>query len=98
MRQSTIDTIEAVVKSDAETSQDAAREIMRAILRACRAPIAAQRKKIPAQRAMEILDVSRPTLTEYVKRGKLHCVKTSPRKTRFFLDEVEELANTPEVL
>ena len=47
---------------------------------------------INAKRAMEILEVSRPTLAEYCKTGKLTEIKLSSRKTRFYEDEIENFA------
>lgn len=86
MRQSTIDTITAIVKADPEATP----EHLKNILAACKAPITS-RRMILAKKAMEILEVSRPTLRRWAEAGKLTEIKPSPRKTRYYLDEIERL-------
>ncbi len=46
-----------------------------------------------AKEAMKLLGVSRPTLRAYVRQGNLTQVNVSPRKIRFYQDEVEQLAD-----
>ena len=61
------------------------------VLRACRTTTP-KRKLITAKQAMEILDVSRPTLRSYAQSGLLHQINFSSRKARFDEQEVLELA------
>lgn len=86
MTEATIKAIETLAKADPESNGNA--EQIRAILAVCRRPNA-KRKLIMAKEAMEILSCSRPTLRRMTRAGILHEVKPTPRKTRFFLDEVE---------
>ena len=88
MKEAIITAIEMLAKSDPEATP----EIVRAIIRACKSPATGRRQLIVARDAMAILGVSRPTLRGLAQSGKLHQVKATPRKTRFFLDEVEALA------
>ena len=92
MKEATINAIEMLVKADPEATP----EIVRAIIRACKSPATGRRQMILAKDAMAILGISRPTLRGLVQRGRLHEVRATPRKTRFYLDEIEELATTPE--
>lgn len=87
MQDSTIATIEAVAKSDPAVTP----EVIRALKKACKMPQKIG-KMINARQAMEILEITRPTLRKLTRSGKLHEVKPTPRKTRFYLDEVEALA------
>lgn len=50
-----------------------------------------QRTMISSKRVMEILDCSFPHLKTLVEQGKLHVVKYSERKTRYYEDEVINL-------
>ena len=51
-----------------------------------------QRKTISTAEAMAILGCSRILLMGLAERGKIHCFKISPRKLRFYLDEIQNLA------
>ena len=93
MTETTISAIETMAKADPESTP----EQVRAIVRACKMQGVGKCKMILAKEAMQILDISRPTLRRLTRSGKLHEVKATPRKTRFFLDEVEALATSPEV-
>lgn len=93
MKEATITAIEMLAKSDPEATP----ELVRAIVRTCKTPTLCKRQMIPAKEAMAILGISRPTLRGLAKSGKLHQVQATPRKTRFFLDEVEALAAAPAV-
>ena len=93
MKETTIAAIEMLAKSDPEATPD----LVRAIIRTCKTPTLGKRQMIPAKEAMAILGISRPTLRGLAKSGKLHQVQATPRKTRFFLDEVEALAAAPAV-
>ena len=88
MTQSTIDAIQALLKSDASVTEEQAKSI----LRCCK------RKNVPrhlinAREAMAILGVTRPTLRAYVKQGRLNQINISSRKVRFDADEVQHFAN-----
>ncbi len=87
MKDSTVNAIETMARLDPETTPEA----VRAIVRACRVQ-ATRRPLILAREAMVILGVSRPTLRGLTRSGKLTEIKPTPRKTRFYLDEVEALA------
>lgn len=93
MKNSTVETIVAIAKTDTETTP----EQIKAILRICKSPTP-RRNLIPPREACQILGdaegkpISRVTLRNYVKRGRLAEVRLSERKIRFDLDEVEQLA------
>ncbi len=87
MKETTIDLIRTVLRSD-ETVPP---EHLDSILKACR-QTAVRRKLIGAKAAMEILQVSRPTLREYVKKGLLEQINFSSRKVRFDESEVQRLS------
>ena len=87
MKSSTIDAITTLAKADPETTP----AIVNAIIRACKSPTTERRRMITAREAMEILGISRPTLRGLAQSGKLQQVRPTPRKTRFFLDEIEQL-------
>ena len=87
MKETTIDLIRTVLRSD-ETVPP---EHLDSILKACR-QTAVRRKLIGAKTAMEILQISRPTLREYVRKGLLEQINFSPRKVRFDEAEVQRLS------
>lgn len=87
MKETTIDLIRTVLRSDETVTA----EHQDSILRACR-QTAVRRKLIGAKAAMEILQVSRPTLREYVKKGLLEQINFSSRKVRFDESEVQRLS------
>ena len=87
MKETTIDLIRTVLYSDETVTA----EHQDSILRACR-QTAVRRKLIGAKAAMEILQVSRPTLREYVKKGLLEQINFSSRKVRFDESEVQRLS------
>ena len=63
------------------------------ILRSCKQSTV-RRHLVNAKKAMEILDISRPTLRAYVKGGHLTQIKLSQRKIRFDEDELLHFAST----
>jgi len=85
MQKETLVTIQTILKTDPEITEGQ----LTAIIRACKS--SPFRKLINAKEAMRRLEISRPTLRQYVRLGKLHEIKPSPRKTRFDLYEVEHL-------
>lgn len=93
MKNSTVETLTAIAKADTETTP----EQIKAILQICKSPTP-RRNLIPAREACRILGdaegkaISRVTLRNYVKRGRLAEVRLSERKIRFDLQEVERLA------
>ena len=87
LNEKTIGFIQQVLEMDNDVTETEKEQV----LKACRMKSA--RKTIPAKAAMEILQISRPTLREYVKRGLLEQINISSRKVRFDLLEVEQLAN-----
>lgn len=87
MTESTMAAIETLAKADPESNP----QIVLALRKACN-PSLKTGKMINARQAMEILSITRPTLRKLARSGKLHEIKPTPRKTRFFLDEVNALA------
>ncbi len=89
MTDSTINTIQAILKADTTVSEDHAANI----LRCCR-QTTVRRRLINAREAMVILGgISRPTLRALVKRGVLQQINFSSRKARFDYAEVQRFAN-----
>ena len=87
MKNTTLDLISTVLSNDETVTPEHADSI----LRVCRQPVV-RRKLIGAKEAMEILNVSRPTLRAYVKSGSLTQINFSARKVRFDDSEVRRLA------
>ena len=88
MTDSTINTIQAILKADTTVSEDHAASI----LRCCR-QTTVRRRLINAREAMAILGgISRPTLRALVKRGVLQQINFSSRKARFDYAEVQRFA------
>ena len=87
MKQQTSDLIASLLASDETVSP----EMRDYLLKAMRQSVP-KRKLISAKEAMALLDVSRPTLRDYVKRGVLEQVNLSARKVRFDEQEVVRLA------
>ena len=87
MKENTIELIRTLLSSDETVSQELADNI----LRLCRKPVV-RRSLIGAKKAMEILQISRPTLRAYVKSGALTQINYSPRKVRFDEEEVRKFS------
>ena len=87
MKDTTIELIRTVLNGDDTVTPELADHV----IRACRRKNV-QRGLIRAQQAMEILQVSRPTLRAYVKQGVLTQINYSSRKVRFDEGEVRALA------
>lgn len=87
MKDTTIELVRTVLAGDDTVSS----ELKDAVLRAC-SQTTAKRNLIGAQKAMGILQVSRPTLRSYVKNGILAQINFSSRKVRFDEAEVRNLA------
>ena len=87
MKENTIELIRTLLSSDETVSQELADNI----LRLCRKPVV-RRSLIGAKKAMEILQISRPTLRAYVKSGALTQINHSPRKVRFDEEEVRKFS------
>jgi len=87
MKNSTLELIRTVLTNDETVTPEHADSI----LRVCRQPVV-RRKLIGAREAMEILNISRPTLRAYVKGGSLTQINFSSRKVRFDEAEVRRLA------
>lgn len=88
MKDKTLDVLTTILKADETVTP----EEIAAILSACRSP-QKKRKLLTAKQAMEILDVSRPTLRNYAKSGLVEQVNISSRKVRFDEASVNRLAN-----
>ena len=89
MTESTINTIQAILKADTTVSEEQAASILR-----CCKQTTVRRRLINAREAMAILGgISRPTLRALVKRGVLQQINFSSRKARFDYAEVQNFAN-----
>lgn len=88
MNQTTINAIQALLKSDNTVTDEQAQNI----LNCCKKPMV-RRRLITAREAREILSCSRPTLRALVKRGYLQQINFSSRKVRFDLSDVQRFAN-----
>lgn len=84
--EATIETVRTII--DAEPAFTA--EQRKAAVAALKRPDA-KRRLINSREARELLAISRPTLGAHVKAGRLHPVNYTPKRRRFFLDEVETL-------
>ena len=87
MKDTTIELIRTVLHGDETVTP----ELTDHVLRACRHKNV-HRGLLRAQQAMEILQISRPTLRAYVKQGALTQINFSSRKVRFDEGEVRALA------
>ena len=88
MTQSTINTIQAILKADATVTEEQAKSILR-----CCKEKNTRRHLINAREACSILSCSRPTLRLLVKQGRLEQINYSCRRVRFDFDEVQRFAN-----
>ncbi len=89
MKNTTYEMIGTIISGDASVTP----EQKAAILKTCQQPVSVPRRKlITARAAMDILQISRPTLREYVKSGTLSQINFSQRKVRFVEQEVNDLA------
>lgn len=86
MKKITLEAIQTFLENDDSVTKEQAASI----LRCCRQS-EPRRRLINAREAMRILDISRPTLREYVKHGSLQQINFSSRKVRFDADEVQQL-------
>lgn len=89
MKSTTLNLIKTILSGDETVSGEHAA----IILRSCKQPTV-RRHLVNAKRAMEILEISRPTLRAYVKNGCLTQIKLSQRKIRYDESEVLHFANT----
>ena len=89
MTESTLNTIQTILKADTTVSEEHAANILR-----CCKQTTVRRRLINAREAMAILGgISRPTLRALVKRGLLQQINFSSRKARFDYAEVQRFAN-----
>ena len=84
---STRNVIEAAVKSDAAMSEEERDAFMRLLKGS-----PAKTILISSKAACEILDISKVTLWQYAKQGRLRQIHQSKRRVRYDKAEVEELA------
>lgn len=91
MNENTITAIETMAKADPGCTP----AVLLAIKKACEQQRPSPGKLVNAREAMKILGVSRPTLRKLTRTGKIQEIRPTPRKTRFYLDEVEKLAYLP---
>ena len=80
LQESTIVLIRQVLAGDPQATETEKEQIMKA----CKSR--PKRKLISAKAAMEMLQVSRPTLRQYAKDGLIHQINISSRKIRFDLN------------
>ena len=88
MTQTTINAIQALLKSDNTVTEEQAQQI----LNFCKKPTV-RRRLITAREAQKMLSCSRPTLRFLVKQGRLQQINFSSRRVRFDFDEVQRFAN-----
>ena len=88
MTQSTINTIQAILRADETVTEEQAKSILR-----CCKEKNTRRHLINAREACSILSCSRPTLRFLVKQGRLEQINYSSRKVRFDFEEVQRFAN-----
>lgn len=88
MTQSTINTIQAILRADETVTEEQAKSILR-----CCKEKNTRRHLINAKEACSILNCSRPTLRFLVKQGHLQQINFSCRRVRFDFDEVQRFAN-----
>lgn len=88
MTQSTINTIQAILRADESVTEEQAKSILR-----CCKEKNTRRHLINAREACSILSCSRPTLRFLVKQGRLEQINYSSRKVRFDFEEVQRFAN-----
>ena len=88
MTQTTINAIQALLKSDNTVTEEQAQQI----LNFCKKPTV-RRRLITAREAQKMLSCSRPTLRFLVKQGRLQQINFSCRRVRFDFDEVQRFAN-----
>lgn len=88
MKTSTLEVIGSVLTADNTVTQ----EQKDSILRLCHQTVP-KRKLIGAKEAMNILQISRPTLRNYVKIGALEQINFSKRKVRFDENSVQYLSS-----
>ena len=88
MTQTTINAIQALLKSDNTVTEEQAQNI----LNFCKKPTV-RRRLITARETQKMLSCSRPTLRALVKRGYLQQINFSSRKVRFDLADVQRFAN-----
>lgn len=88
MNPNLIITFESLLDSDSKVTA----EQKKAILAACKsAPN--KRRFVKRKEALQILDISAPTLLKLIRAGKVDVYRLSARKCRFDLDEIETIAN-----
>ena len=80
LSEKTIGFIRQILDGDSDVTQPEKEQIMKA----CKSR--PKRKLISAKTAMEMLQVSRPTLRQYAKDGLIHQINISSRKIRFDLN------------
>ena len=89
MKQAAYDVVRSILAADETVSKDK----LESVVRNMRQTTAQHRHLIGARQAMEILDVSRPTLRAYVKQGFISQIGFSSRKIRFDEDEIRNFAD-----
>ena len=89
MKTETINVVRSILTADETVTKDK----LESVVRNMRQTTAQHRHLIGARQAMEILDVSRPTLRAYVKQGFISQIGFSSRKIRFDEDEIRNFAD-----
>lgn len=90
MKEETVASIKMLALADPETSEAQ----VDAIVQACRTEASGKNKAevISADDAREMLGVSRVTMSNWCRSGKLHPIRVSARIFRFAKDEIESIA------
>lgn len=88
MKSETLTALRAIIASDMTASPEEVKTLLAAL-----SPTAKKtRQTCNAAQAAEVLGCHKRTLQLYGKRGMLHPIRISPRKIRWDLGEVKQLA------
>jgi len=92
MKPETIESIKMLAAADPESSP----ETVAKIVADCKNTHPKRRATLTARQVCDALQISRPTLHRLCKTKRLSEVKITPRKYRYFADEVDAIASTAE--
>jgi len=87
MLNSTLTTIETIVKADPTIDP----ELAERIAEMCKSP-KRPGPRVTVKRAAEVLGVHPRTIGRYVRDGKIRAIKTSRRRIRYDLNQIEAIA------
>ena len=90
MKPEILQAIQSLILTDNTILPDQRKRILNACKNVPEKPI--KRKLITARQAAEIMDCHVRTLHRYIQKGCITVVRFSPRKHRYYLDEIETFA------